>query len=315
MGILIDQTTSVVVQGITGREGSLRATYMKEYGTHVIAGSTPGRGGGQVAGIPVYNSVAEAVEQHGLIDAAVAFVPGPDLLDAVLEAIDAGVRLVVAPVERVPIHDIMVMASVARDRGVRILGPGTIGVINPGRAVLGWLGADAVWARTVFPPGPVGVISRSGGQSGTIPWVIREAGMGMSTVVHVGTEVITCTSMAEILSLFQEDQQTEVVAAFGEIGGSHEEEAARLIAAGGFTKPLVIFIAGAWAPAGMRFSHASSLIERGHGSAKDKVASLREVRAHVVDRPEQIAPTVARLLGASKKAQDRRHDAKQGDGS
>jgi succinyl-CoA synthetase alpha subunit len=300
MGILIDQTTRVVVQGITGREGSLRAAYMKEYGTDVVAGATPGRGGQEVAGIPVYNSVAEAVERHGPIDATVTFIPGPDLVDAVLEAIEAGVRLVVAPVERVPLHDIMVMARVARDRGVRILGPGTIGVINPGKAVLGWLGGNAAWARTVFPPGPIGVISRSGGQSGTIPWVIREAGMGMSTVVHVGTEVITCTSMAEVLSLFEEDEQTEVVAVFGEIGGSHEEEAARAIADGAFTKPLVIFIAGAWAPAGMRFSHASSLIERGRGSAKDKIATLKSVGAFVVDRPEQIAPTVARVLGTRR---------------
>jgi succinyl-CoA synthetase alpha subunit len=298
MSILIDDTTRVLIQGITGREGSMRAAYMKDYGTRVIAGSTPGRGGQTVAGIPVYDSVAEAVEHEGPADATVAFVPGPALLGAALEAIHSGIELIVAPVERVPLHDILRMVRIAQLEGTRILGPGTIGVINPGKAVLGWLGGNVEWANQAIQPGPIGVISRSGGQSGTLPWVLKEAGLGVSAVVHVGTEIVTGTSMAEILRLYETDDDTEAVAVFGEIGGSHEEEAAQVISSGEFTKPLVIFVAGAWAPSGMRFSHASSLIEGGRGSAGDKIAALSAVGAHVVDRPEEIAPTVRNLLAS-----------------
>lgn len=296
MAILIDETTTVLVQGITGREGSARAAYMKGYGTQVVAGATPGRGGQEVSGIPVYDSAAEAVEHHGPIDAAVAFVPGPALVDACLEAMEAGIALVVAPVERVPLHDLLRIARLAEMHGTRVLGPGTIGVMNPGRAVLGWLGGSVEWAREAFVPGPVGVISRSGGQSGTLPWVLKEAGLGVSAVVHVGTETITCTSMAEVLRLYEADPDTRAVAVFGEIGGTHEEEAALAVEAGEFTKPLVVFIAGAWAPPGMRFSHASSLIERGRGSAGDKITLLKSVGVHVVERPEEIAPMVASLI-------------------
>ncbi|MBW2146331.1 MAG: succinate--CoA ligase subunit alpha [Deltaproteobacteria bacterium] len=296
MGILVDEKTRVIVQGITGREGSARAAYMKGYGTNVVAGCTPGRGGAEVGGIPVYNTVEEAVETHGPMDASVIFVPGPALKDAVLEAIDAGITLIVSPVERVPLHDILEMVTVAKRAGVKLLGPGAIGIVTVGKAVLGWLGATPQWARTLFVPGPVGVISRSGGQSGTVPWAIREAGMGMSTVVHVGTEAVTGLSMGEILPLFEHDEETRAVGVFGEIGGPHEEEAAQCIREKKFTKPLVIFVAGAWAPAGMRFSHASSIIERGKGSAKAKIEALREAGAHVVDRPEQIAPTLKRLI-------------------
>ena len=297
MSILVDEKTSVIVQGITGREGSARAAYMKAYGTNVVAGSTPGRGGQEVGGIPVYDTVQEAIEQHGPIDASVTFVPGPALSDAVIGAIEAGIRFIVSPVERVPLHDILEMMHVAKQAGAKILGPGSIGIISPDKAVLGWLGANPQWARTVFPKGPVGVISRSGGQSGTVPWVLREAGLGMTTVVHVGTEPVTGISMGELLELFEADAETKAVAVFGEIGGPHEEEAAQCIREKRFTKPFVIFVAGAWAPAGMRFSHASSIIERGKGSAKDKIQILREAGAHVVDGPEEIAPTVKRLLG------------------
>jgi succinyl-CoA synthetase alpha subunit len=297
MGILVDEKTKVIIQGITGREGSLRAKYMKEYGTNVIAGSTPGRGGTDVEGIPVYDSVEEAIEHHGVIDASVTFVPGPALRDAVIGAIEAGIKFIVSPVERVPLPDILEMMHVAKNAEAKILGPGSIGIVTPGKAVLGWLGANAQWARTLFPAGNVGVISRSGGQSGTVPWVIREAGLGMSTAVHVGTEPVTGISMGEILDLFQEDEETKAVAVFGEIGGAHEEEAAQAIAEKRFTKPFVIFVAGAWAPEGMRFSHASSIVERGKGTAKGKIETLKESGAHVVDRPDEIAPTVKRLLG------------------
>jgi len=297
MSILVDEKTKVIIQGITGREGSARAGYMKTYGTNVVAGSTPGRGGQEVSGIPVYDTVEEIIERHGPVDASVTFVPGPALCEAVIAAIEAGIKFIVSPVERVPLHDILEMMHVAKQAGAKILGPGSIGIISPGKAILGWLGANPKWASTVFPKGPVGVISRSGGQSGTVPWVLREAGLGMSTVLHVGTEPVTGISMAEILELFEKDDETKAVAVFGEIGGPHEEEAAQAIREKRFTKPFVIFVAGAWAPAGMRFSHASSIIERGKGSARDKIETLKEAGAHVVDLPDDIAPTIKNLLG------------------
>lgn len=297
MAILLEKNTTVLVQGITGREGSARAAFMKGYGTKVVAGVTPGRGGEEISGIPVYNTVEEAVKAQGRIDASVTFVPGPGLKEAVFEAVDGGIKFIVMPVERVPLYDILEMMAYAKVKGVRLLGPGSIGVISPGIAVMGWLGGSPEFAKRVFVPGPVGVISRSGGQSGTVPWAIKEAGLGVTTVVHVGTEPVLGQSFGDILPLFQADKDTKAVAIFGEIGGPYEEEAAEAVRKKEFTKPLVVFVAGAWAPEGMRFSHASSIIERGRGSAKDKIKSLKEAGVHVVDRPDEIAPTLKRLLG------------------
>jgi len=298
MAILIKKNTKVLVQGITGREGSARAAFMKGYGTKVVAGVTPGRGGEEISGIPVYNTVAEAVKDQGRIDASVTFVPGPALRDAVFETLDAGIRFIVMPVERVPLYDILEIMAYAKEKKGLLLGPGSIGIISPGVAAAGWLGGTPEFARKVFVSGPVGVISRSGGQSGTVPWAIKEAGLGVSTVLHIGTEPVLGTSVADILPLFQKDKDTRAVAMFGEIGGPYEEEAAEAVRTGKFTKPLVVYVAGAWAPEGMRFSHASSIIERGKGSAKDKIKSLKEAGVHVVDRPDEIAPTVKRLLRA-----------------
>jgi len=297
MAILLEKDTTVLVQGITGREGSARAAFMKGYGTKVVAGVTPGRGGEDISGIPVYNTVEEAVRAQGRIDASVTFVPGPGLKDAVFEAIDGGIKFIVMPVERVPLYDILEMMAYAKLKGVRLLGPGSIGAISPGIAVMGWLGGTPEFAKRVFVPGPVGVISRSGGQSGTVPWAIKEAGMGVTTVVHIGTEPVLGQSMGDLLPLFEADPDTKAVAVFGEIGGPYEEEAAEAVRKKEFTKPLVVFVAGAWAPEGMRFSHASSIIERGKGSAKDKIKSLKEAGVHVVDRPDEIGPTLKKLLG------------------
>jgi len=296
MSILVDKDTRVIVQGMTGREGSLRTAFMKEYGTQVIAGVTPGRGGEEVIGIPVYNTVKEAIKNHGAVDASVTFIPGPGLKGAVLEAIDGGVKFIVSPVERVPVHDILEMVAVAQNKDVRLLGPGCLGIISPGKAAMGWLGGNAEWANMLFEPGPIGVISRSGGQSGTVPWVLKVAGLGISTALHIGTEPVLGQSMSDILALFEEDEQTKGVAVFGEIGGTLEEEAAATVASWKFTKPLVVFIAGAWAPEGMRFSHASSIVERGRGSAQSKITALKDAGAHVVDSPEELAPTIKELI-------------------
>jgi len=268
MSILIDANTRVLIQGITGREGSARTKYMLDYGTRVICGVTPGRGGVEVHGIPVYNSVEEAVRKEGTIDASVVFVPAPQIKKAVVEAIEAGVKLIVASAERVPLHDNMEMLAHARMRGTRIIGPGSMGLVSPEKAALGWLGATKEFASKLFKPGPVGVMSRSGGQTGTVVWVLTSAGIGISTAVHIGTEPLIGSSFPEILPLFEADDETKAVVLFGEIGTVAEEEAAEIIKEGKFTKPLVAYIAGKAMPSGMRFSHASAIIERGRGTAE-----------------------------------------------
>lgn len=298
MSILLDAATRVIVQGITGREGSLRTEFMKGYGTNVVAGVTPGRGGQEIHGVPVFDTVREAVRNVGAADASVTFIPGPGLKQAVYEAVDGGIKFIVSPVERIPVHDVIAMVSYALKHGVKLLGPGSLGVISPGKAAMGWLGGSADWARTLFSPGPVGVISRSGGQSGTVPWALKVAGLGISTAMHIGTEPVLGLSMADVLKEFEADEQTRAVAIFGEIGGTLEEEAAEAVATKKFTKPLVVFIAGAWAPEGMRFSHASSIVERGKGSAKSKIEALTKAGARVVDSPEEIAPTIKKMMNS-----------------
>lgn len=296
MSILLDRETRVIVQGMTGREGSLRTAFMKGYGTRVVAGVTPGRGGQEVHGIPVYDTVKDAVDRVGMVDATVTFIPGPGLKDAVYEAIDAGIKFIVSPVERIPVHDVIAMVNYSLKNDAKLLGPGSLGLISPGKAAMGWLGGSTDWANMLFEPGPIGVISRSGGQSGTVPWALKVAGLGISTALHIGTEPVLGLSMSDVLKLFEADEQTQAVAIFGEIGGSLEEEAAESVVRGEYTKPLVVFIAGAWAPEGMRFSHASSIVERGKGSAKSKIEALTKAGASVVDSPEEMAPTIKKLL-------------------
>ena len=296
MAILLKKDTKVLVQGITGREGSARAAFMKGYGTNVVAGVTPGRGGEEVSGIPVYNTIVEAVKVHGKFDLSTTFIPGPALKEAVLEALDSDIKFLVMPVERVPLYDILEIMAYGKQKGARLLGPGSIGLISPGIAAAGWLGGNPEFARKAFVPGAVGVISRSGGQSATVPWTIKQAGLGVSTVIHVGTEPVVGQSFADILPLFEEDPDTRAVAIFGEIGGRNEEEAADIVRQKKFNKPLIIYVAGAWAPEGMRFSHASSIVERGKGSAQDKIKYLKDAGIHVVDRPDEIGPTLKRLL-------------------
>ena len=230
----------------------------------------------------------DAVKNHGLFDVSVTFIPGTGLKDAVFEALDADIKWIVMPVERVPLYDILEMVAYGKKKGAMLLGPGSIGVNTPGIGALGWLGGSVEFASKHFVPGHVGVISRSGGQSGTLPYVIAQAGFGVSTVLHVGTEPVTGMSFSDVLPLFQEDPDTDVMAIFGEMGGSHEEEAAELVKSGKFTKPIIIYVSGAWAPAGMKFSHASAIVERGSGSTQDKITRLREAGIIVMDNPNEI---------------------------
>jgi succinyl-CoA synthetase alpha subunit len=294
--ILIDENTGVLVQGITGREGTTRTRTMVDYGTKILCGVTPGRGGTTVWDVPVYNDVKEAVENHGQIDASVVFVPAPQVKEAALQALEAGIRFLVIPAERAPLHDSLEMLAMAQRKGARILGPGSLGIISAGKALMGWVGGTEEFAREVFRPGHVGVVSRSGGQTTTVAWSITHAGLGITTAMHVGAEPIVGTNFAELLPMFQDDPETHLVVLFGEIGTVAEEEAAEVIEQDRFSKPLVAYIAGRSLPAGVRFSHASAIIERGKGTAESKVKALEKVNAYVVDRPQEIPETVLRIL-------------------
>lgn len=296
MAILIDENTTVLVQGITGREGSARARFMLDYGTKVLGGVTPGSGGREVWGIPVFNNVVEATERLGPIEASVTFVPGPQVKGAVIEAIEAGIEFILVPAERVPLHDSLEMIALARKKGARILGPGSLGLLSAGKAVMGWLGGSEEFAQEIFRRGPVGVMSRSGGQTSTVVWSLTRAGIGTTTALHVGAEPVVGLSFAEILPFFEADDETEAVVLFGEIGTVAEEEAADVIKEGRFTKPLVAYIAGRALPAGMRFSHASAIIEGSRGTAESKVKALEAVGAQVVAHPEGIATSLAKIV-------------------
>jgi succinyl-CoA synthetase alpha subunit len=296
MAILLDKSTRVLIQGITGREGSNRARFMSGYGTNVVAGVTPGKGGMNVGGIPVYDTVAEAMERHGPINATVTFVPGPVVKDAVIEAVDAGITFVVMPVERVPLHDALSLLAHARDKGARVLGPGSLGIISAGQAVAGWLGGSEDFVHEMLRPGNVGLISRSGGQTSTLSWAVTQAGLGISTAMHIGGEPVVGLAPAELLPMFERDPDTHAVALFGEIGTVAEEEAAEVVAGGGFTKPLVAYIAGVGVKSGMRFSHASAIVEGGRGTAEGKIEALRAAGATVVDRPEDLGDALVAAL-------------------
>ncbi len=296
MSILVDETTRVVIQGITGREGMARAQLMRDYGTNVVAGVTPGRGGQDVCGVPVYDSVAEAWAERGPFDASVVFIPAALVRNAALEAIAAGVKLLVIVPDRVPIYDVLEIARAAEANGARFVGPNTLGLLSPGKAVLGMIGGRAERAREWFVPGPVGVSSRSGGMTSAISYYLTRAGLGQSTIVHVGGDPIVGTSHPEVMELFERDPATRVVAMFGEIGSTQEERVAELIEQGRLTKPLVAYIGGKAAKAGTRFSHAGAIIEGTKGTHANKVERLRAAGADVVDAIADIPARVAARL-------------------
>jgi succinyl-CoA synthetase alpha subunit len=283
MSILVDQTKRVLVQGITGREGMARTNLMLGYGTNVVAGVTPGKGGGDVEGIPVFDTVLEAWERCGPLDISVLFIPAPIVKAAALESIAAGVKLLVIVPDRVPIWDVLAIAEAARDAGASFVGPNTLGVLSPGKAVLGMIGGRATSARSWFFPGPVGVTSRSGGMTSSTAYYLAQAGIGATTLVHVGGDAVVGLPHPEVIKHFQQDPETKAIVMFGEIGGSQEERVADLIESGEVTKPVVAYIGGKAAKSGTRFSHAGAIIEGGRGTYEGKVDRLRSVGATVVD--------------------------------
>jgi succinyl-CoA synthetase alpha subunit len=299
MSILVDETSRVLVQGITGREGMVRTRLMKDYGTNVVAGVTPGKGGGEIRGIPVFDTVEEAWERCGQIDVSVIFVPAALVKNAALESIDAGVRFMVIVPDRVPIFDVLEISRYAKDKGASFVGPNTLGLVSPGKAVLGMIGGRAERAREWFCPGDVGVSSRSGGMTSAIAYYLTAAGLGQSTIIHVGGDAVVGLSHPEVMALFEKDEQTEMAVMFGEIGTTQEERVADLIEKGEFTKPLIAYIGGKAAKAGTRFSHAGAIVEGSRGSHESKVERLKQVGVHVVDSIADI-PRVAAQLKKSK---------------
>jgi succinyl-CoA synthetase alpha subunit len=297
MAILVDKTTRVIIQGITGREGMVRARLMKDYGTQLVAGVTPGRGGQEVHGVPVFDSVTQAWEKAGPIDASVIFVPAALVKNAALEAVEAGVRLLVIVPDRVPIHDVLEIAARAGEKGVRFVGPNTLGLVSPGQAVLGMIGGRAERAREWFETGPVGVSSRSGGMTSAISYYLTRAGVGQSTIIHVGGDVIVGLSHPEVMELFEQDPETRLAVMFGEIGTTQEERVADLIERRKFTKPLIAYVGGKAAKSGTRFSHAGAIVEGSRGSYETKVRRLREAGAHVVESISEIPRKAVELLG------------------
>lgn len=299
MAILVNEKSKVIVQGITGREGMIRTVLMKDYGTQVVAGVTPGKGGGEVHGVPVYDTVEEAWEKTGAIDTSVIFVPAGLVKNAALEAIDAGVKLLVIVPDRVPIYDVLEVSRLAQEKGARFVGPNTLGLVSPGKAVLGMIGGRAERAREWFAAGDIGVSSRSGGMTSAISYYLTEAGFGQSTIVHVGGDAVVGLSHPEVMELFEQDEETQMVVMFGEIGTSQEERVADLIEKGKFTKPLIAFIGGKAAKSGTRFSHAGAIVEGSRGSYESKVERLTKVGVHLADSVSDI-PKIVKKLKSSK---------------
>ena len=296
MPILVDEKTRVIVQGITGREGMARTRLMKDYGTSIVAGVTPGKGGEEIYGVPVFDSVEESIEQTGPVDASVIFVPAALVKDAALEAIDAGVQLLVIVPDRVPIFDVLEIARSARSAGASFVGPNTLGLLSPGKAVLGMIGGRAETAKEWFKPGSLGVSSRSGGMTSAISYYLTEAGLGQSTIIHVGGDAVVGLPHPEVMALFEKDDQTQAVVMFGEIGTSQEERVADLIEQGAFTKPMIAFIGGKAAKSGTRFSHAGAIVEGTRGSHETKVERLKQVGVQVVDSILDIPKAAKKVL-------------------
>jgi succinyl-CoA synthetase alpha subunit len=289
MAIWVDESTRVVVQGLTGKEGQFHASKCIEYGTKIVAGMTPGKGGQEVDGVPVFNTVAEAKAETGCT-ASLIFVPPLAAADAILEAADAGIELVVCITEGIPARDEVRVERALRGSGARLIGPNCPGIISPGRAKLGIMPAH------IHRQGSVGVVSRSGTLTYEAVDQLTKLGMGQSTCIGIGGDPVPGTSFVDVLAAFEEDSDTEAVVMIGEIGGSAEEEAAEFVRAH-FSKPVVAFIAGQTAPPGRRMGHAGAIISGGKGTAAEKMKALAAAGIHVVATPAEIGSTMAAALG------------------
>jgi succinyl-CoA synthetase alpha subunit len=289
VSVLVGEGTRVLVQGITGNEGRFHTQRMLEYGTNVVAGVTPGKGGQEAEGVPVFDTVSEAVGAAGA-NASILFVPPAFAADAILEAAEAGIELIVCLTEGIPTHDMIDVRAYLDRRETLLIGPNTPGVISPGTCKLG------VMAGYIHKPGPIGILSRSGTLTYEVVHQLTELGIGQSTCVGIGGDPIGGLSFAELLPMFEKDPDTEGIVLIGEIGGSAEEEAAATIAES-VTKPVVAFVAGRTAPPGRRMGHAGAIITGGSGTAEVKIAALREAGVHVAESPAEIGARTAEAIG------------------
>ncbi|MGD9579167.1 MAG: succinate--CoA ligase subunit alpha [Syntrophorhabdus sp.] len=281
MSILIDDSTRVIVQGITGRIGSAQTHWMLEYGTRVVGGVTPGKGGTSVEGVPVFDSVLEAVKETGA-NASVFFVPAAFVLDAFLETIDAGIKLIVVVPEHIPVQDVMKMRSYAIEKGVFALGPTTPGILSPGKGKMG------IMPASLFAPGRVGIISRSGTLSYEFAGILSEVKVGQSTVVGMGADPVVLRNLPDILELFERDNDTDAVIIVGEVGGEQEEKAAGFISRR-MTKPVAAYIAGRQSPQGKRMGHAGAIVRGTAGTVAGKQEELRAARVEILESPIRVA--------------------------
>ena len=289
MGILVGNETRLLVQGVTGREGAFHTEQMVEYGTKVVAGVTPGRAGSEVAGVPVFNTVANAVAETQA-NVSIIYVPPPFAGDAIMESAAAGVDLVVCITEGVPTVDVVKAMRFTAERNVRVIGPNCPGVITPGQAKVGIMPAD------IFREGNVGVVSRSGTLTYEVVNLLTEAGLGVSTCVGIGGDPIIGTTLTDVLDLFRDDAGTRVVVLIGEIGGSDEELAAQLIGRG-YPKPVVAFISGRNAPPGKRMGHAGAIISGNMGTPQSKIAAFKAANVPVEDTLDDVVKRVQQILG------------------
>ncbi|MBI2503007.1 MAG: succinate--CoA ligase subunit alpha [Candidatus Latescibacteria bacterium] len=292
MAILVDAQTRVCVQGITGRAGRMQARYMLEAGTRIVSGVTPGKGGEEVEGVPVFNTMAEA-QAAAPAEVSILFVPPAVAESAATQALEAGIRLLVLITEGVPVHSTMRLRARARAAGARLIGPTTPGIIAPGRTKIG------IMPARFYSPGPVGLISRSGTLSYEIGAELSAAGLGQSTVVGLGADPVVGTGMAELLQLFAADPETEAVVLVGEVGGTQEEGAARFAAT--MDKPVVAYIAGHSVPPGVRMGHAGAIVQGGTGSAAEKLRALEAAGVRTARQPGQVAGLVREALRSRRK--------------
>jgi len=290
MGILVDENTRVIVQGITGKEGSFHTKLMLQYGTKIVAGVTPGKGGSTVEGVPVYDTMAEAVKEHPEANTSIIFVPAKFASDAVYEAVDSGMKVIVVITEHIPVHDAIEFVNYAKRKGSVIIGPNCPGIITPGKTKIG------IMPGHVFTPGPVGIMSRSGTLTYEIGYFLTKAGLGQSTVIGVGGDPVTGLTFPEVIEMFERDPQTKAVVMIGEIGGDAEERVARMVKEGRIKKPVVAFVAGRTAPEGKRMGHAGAIIMLGTGAYKDKVAALEDAGIRVARTPYEVPKLVKEAL-------------------
>jgi len=286
MSILVDKNTRLVVQGITGREGEFHTRQMLDYGTNIVAGVTPGKGGGWVAGVPVFDTMAEAVRATEA-NTSIIYVPARFAPDAILEAADAGIQVIVCITEGIPVLDMIKVRAYLECKDTRLIGPNCPGLITPGQAKVG------IMPGHIHTPGPVGVVSRSGTLTYEVVYALTEKGLGQSTAIGIGGDPIIGTDFIDVLRLFEADPQTEQVVLIGEIGGTDEQRAAEFIAQH-MSKPVTAFIAGQTAPPGKRMGHAGAIIEGGEGTAAEKIAAFEAVGVRVAKHPAEIAEIVSK---------------------